>query len=264
MADDDGKDILARYRVAKSPDAEATKAAWERMQTQLASGADPLPMGAKRRPAWIVWGAAAVAIAAVIALTFTVDIGGVLQSRDDGDRTENEAPHVGKREATDGFATPAQREAAQRRRRNRTVPAIETENEPTATAETEDPTPVVEEPAPAQPVHAKRPRKRPSKAPSAAPPAPDATIAAEMALLRTAQQAIAGGNPSRGLEKLQQHAKTFPNSIMKEEREFARVRALCALGQDSKAAKAARSFRRRFKGSHLMQRLEQTCAASPE
>ena len=47
--------------------------------------------------------------------------------------------------------------------------------------------------------------------------------------------------------------------MLAEERELARVRALCGQGKQAAADKAAKSFRKRFSGSHLVKRLDGTC-----
>ncbi|MEM6996951.1 MAG: hypothetical protein AAF721_40990 [Myxococcota bacterium] len=266
---DDGKDVLARYRAAKSPGPDDTRAAWARMQAQLDAGvtaapeSDPDFEANRAGPRWVAFGAAALAIAAVVALAFTVDLSGVVQSQRSGGHDEIEAPYVGEHESADGYASAAEREAAERRRR-RARPPTEAVPEIDATPPAPEPPALPEEAAPLEPTP--QPKRRPPKRPSTDAPKPstDATIAAEMALLKSAQQAIAGGNPSRALEKLRQHAKTFPNSMMDEERELARVRALCALGKETAAAKAARKFRRNYKGSHLSKRLDSTCVGPAE
>ena len=262
--DDDMRDVLDRFRNAKSPDGDQTRAAWEKMQARLATNPTPMELDDDegRGAGWIRWGVAAVAVAAVIALAWSLDLGGVLQAQQTTGDPDLEAPYVGEREADDGYATPRAPDPVAKRRAPRAVePEPEPEPEPEIVPEPEPEPEVVPEPEPKKPRH-RKPAPDPEPDPSPVPdpePAVDATIAAEMALLKSAQQAIASGNHARGLEKVKQHAKSFPKSVLAEERELARVRALCGLGKQSAAEKAATSFRKRFSGSHLVKRLEQTC-----
>jgi hypothetical protein len=75
----------------------------------------------------------------------------------------------------------------------------------------------------------------------ASPPPAEATVAAEARLLRAADEALRGGDAPRALALLQQHARTYPNSILAEERSVELVSTLCRLGRVSEArAEAAR------------------------
>ena len=65
--DDPTRDVLARYRSAKSPDEAQTRAAWERMQARLAEDPTPMVLEEARTGGWVRWGVAAVAVAAVLA-----------------------------------------------------------------------------------------------------------------------------------------------------------------------------------------------------
>ena len=264
-SDDDMRDVLGRYRSAKSPDGDQTRAAWERMQARLATNPTPMELDDEpsRSAGWIRWGVATAAVAAVVALAWSPDLGGVLRAQQTTGDADLEAPYVGERDADDGYATPRAPDPVAKRHTPRAAPPEpEPEPEPEIVPEPEPEPEVVPEPEPKKP----RPRKpdpKPDPAPVPDPePALDATIAAEMALLKSAQQAIASGNHARGLEKVKQHAKSFPKSMLAEERELARVRALCGLGKQSAAEKAATSFRKRFSGSHLLKRLDQTCVGS--
>ncbi len=117
---------------------------------------------------------------------------------------DNEAPYIREHASADGFASEAERKTARRRSERAT--------QSSATADPQEATVVDEaEPGPAPPdddattAETPTPRKkrtRPQPIRSTHEPGSDATIAAELALLRAAQQAIAGGNPARALEKI--------------------------------------------------------------
>jgi TolA-binding protein len=83
------------------------------------------------------------------------------------------------------------------------------------------------------------------------------SYAAELALLRRAQSAYAGGDFSGALLKLGEHAKRFPNGRLTEEREALRVRSLVSAGRTSLARSAFAAFARRFPRSVLLPRLRQ-------
>ena len=80
-----------------------------------------------------------------------------------------------------------------------------------------------------------------------------------MALLSAAQSALAVGNPDRALTSLDRHARRFPDSLLAEEREVARIRALCALGRDAEVAAARQRFDKQFHGSPLRGRAMAEC-----
>jgi len=259
--DDPMRDVLDRYRTAKSPGAETTQAAWEQMQARLATNPTPMALDEPRGAGWIRWSVAAVAVAAVLALAWSVDLGGVLQAQQTTGEPELEAPYVGEREADDGYATPRAPDPVQRRRAPKAVPPQPPE--PVAQPVPEPELVLQAEPETEPETQKPRPRRKPEPKPAGDPaPAVDATIAAEMALLKRAHKAIASGNHARALEKVEQHAKSFPKSMLAEERELARIRALCGLGKQAAADKAAASFRKRFARSHLVKRLDGTCVGS--
>ena len=59
--------------------------------------------------------------------------------------------------------------------------------------------------------------------------------------MRRADQALRTGDPARALELLDEHAWTFPDGVLAEERSAERVTTLCALGRvDQARAEAAR------------------------
>jgi hypothetical protein len=69
-------------------------------------------------------------------------------------------------------------------------------------------------------------------------------VAAEVRLLGEAQTAIRGGDAERALLLLDEHARRYPNGALGEERDAARIAALCALGRVGEAKDAADRFLR--------------------
>lgn len=84
-------------------------------------------------------------------------------------------------------------------------------------------------------------------------------LAAEVALLRRAQGAIRAGDPDGALRHLAAHARRFPSGMMTEEREAARVVALCDAGRNDEARGVARRFLRERPGSPLAARVRAAC-----
>lgn len=69
----------------------------------------------------------------------------------------------------------------------------------------------------------------------ASPPKEDA-LAREVALLSRATGDLRAGRASDALKALDEHRRTFPDGILKEERRAGRVQALCALGRQAEAS----------------------------
>lgn len=73
-------------------------------------------------------------------------------------------------------------------------------------------------------------------APSAKPSAPSArpaqeSLAQEVALLSQATSALHSEQPAEALKLLNEHARKFPNGVLREERRAARAQALCMVGR---------------------------------
>jgi TolA-binding protein len=115
-----------------------------------------------------------------------------------------------------------------------------------------DPTP---EPEVAPEPETPKPKRRRNKTTRSA----DATLHAEMALLRPAQQALKSGNHRRALQLFDDHARSFPDSALAEERTLGRIEALCGLGRGAEARKVVASFGRRFPGSPYRAKAERAC-----
>ncbi len=95
----------------------------------------------------------------------------------------------------------------------------------------------------------------PSPAPSAA-----ATLSEEAGLLQRAERALAGNQPNAALSALAEHERRFPAGVLHEERQAARVLALCELGRTAEARALARAFVVKSPDSVLVPRLERSCA----
>lgn len=118
------------------------------------------------------------------------------------------------------------------------------------------------------------PQLRPSPSVSSAPPlseaAPaaktaladatgDGTLAAETALLARAQRALRSGDPSAALPIIDEHAARFPRGELAQERDAARVFALCAMKHTPEARRAQQQFLRSWPRSPLAARVEGAC-----
>lgn len=96
------------------------------------------------------------------------------------------------------------------------------------------------------------------RAPKAARPAAD--LAAESALLASAQESLSRGDAPAALAALQRHQRLHPDGALTPEREAARVLALCAAGRKIEARAAAAAFLSRHASSPLAARVGAACA----
>lgn len=92
------------------------------------------------------------------------------------------------------------------------------------------------------------------------PPAAPSSLEGEIRLLRDAQAALSRGDASRSLELLEQHQSRYPNGVMSQEREAARVIALCKLGRRDEARAEAAHFVEQHPTSPLSARVRGSCA----
>lgn len=89
---------------------------------------------------------------------------------------------------------------------------------------------------------------------------PPHSVEAEAQLLGDAQRALANGDASRALRVIEEHARAFPHGALGEERQAARVMALCALGRTAEAQREAHAFLTRTPNSPLAMRVQAACA----
>ena len=98
----------------------------------------------------------------------------------------------------------------------------------------------------------------PPKPPSLAKPSAG-DLGEELALLHQALAASRSGNAARALELARQHARQYPNSRLRIEREAIEVRSLCTLGRAAEAHKIADRLRSQAPSSPVSAALEETC-----
>jgi hypothetical protein len=75
------------------------------------------------------------------------------------------------------------------------------------------------------------------------------------------QRALRDGQARRALGLLDAEDRAHPRGVLVEERAAARVFALCSLGRDGEARRAAAEFARRFPNSLLGERVRASCTA---
>jgi hypothetical protein len=98
---------------------------------------------------------------------------------------------------------------------------------------------------------------------SAQPARSTPNLAEETQLLADAQRALSAGTPERALALIEAHKARFPQGDLSQEREAARVVALCALGRVREAGRARANFLRAWPSSPLASRVRAACPASP-
>jgi hypothetical protein len=91
------------------------------------------------------------------------------------------------------------------------------------------------------------------------PPAIPSTLSEEAALLQSAQRALAGKDPDQALLVLADHERRFANGALREERQVARILALCALGRVEGARALALAFVAASPRSLLIPRVQSSC-----
>jgi hypothetical protein len=121
--------------------------------------------------------------------------------------------------------------------------------------------PATRAPSPATP--ASPPRLVPGRsAPASAIVPGPTTVAAEAELLREAEATLRAGDAPRALAFVNEHAASFPNGILAEEREAERIAVLCALGRAAQARETAAAFLRDHARSPLTVRVRESCASN--
>jgi len=86
------------------------------------------------------------------------------------------------------------------------------------------------------------------KPPAAAPPS-------EAELLEQARAAIKS-DPTRALQRANEHARRYPRGVLVQEREVLAIRALRRLGRDAEADRRADAFAKAFPGSAFQRKLK--------
>jgi len=88
----------------------------------------------------------------------------------------------------------------------------------------------------------------------------DDPLAEETALVARAQSALASGRYDEALSALDDHQRRFPNGVLSQERNGARLLALCGSGRRAQAHDAVAAFLAREPSSPLASRLRSVCA----
>jgi len=113
--------------------------------------------------------------------------------------------------------------------------------------------------APAASVTAEASALAASKAPALTKSAAADDLGQELALLHQALAASRSGNAAGALSLAQQHARQYPNSKLRVERDAIEVRSLCQLGRAAEAHKIADRLRAQTPNSPVSAALEETC-----
>jgi len=87
-------------------------------------------------------------------------------------------------------------------------------------------------------------------------------VAAEVRLLGEANTLLRAGDAGRALRLLEEHARRYPKGALGEERDAARIAALCALGRTSEARDATDRFVRTAPLSPQAGSLRASCGGS--
>jgi len=122
--------------------------------------------------------------------------------------------------------------------------------------------------APSVPLPAEVPAPLPTPSAATAPAAPSvagpATASAhldkpaqlsEAELLEQARAALKS-DPSRALQRANEHARRFPHGVLVQEREVLAIQALRRLGRDAEAERRAEAFAKAFPGSAFQRQLK--------
>jgi hypothetical protein len=88
-------------------------------------------------------------------------------------------------------------------------------------------------------------------------------VAAEVRLLDQAHTAMRAGDAERALGLLEDHGRRYPRGALGEERDAARIAALCALGRIAEARDATDRFLRAAPRSPQAGALRASCGGSP-
>ncbi len=112
------------------------------------------------------------------------------------------------------------------------------------------------------PVVAPVERESSSEAAPAPSPLSPTTLENETRLVRAGIAALHAGDPAGALAFFDEHARSYPNGALAEERAAERVTALCDLARDDEARRAAAAFVREHPHSPLAARVSAGCAGA--
>lgn len=132
------------------------------------------------------------------------------------------------------------------------------------------------QPLPAAAAPPARAATRPARPPKSAPPAAvpsgaapadgpaECAFADELGVLRDGQRALGEGRAEEALSALDDFRARCSSGALREEREAARILALCALGRLGEARREAERFRAEAPRSPLLGRIDSACAGRKE
>jgi RNA polymerase sigma-70 factor (ECF subfamily) len=224
---DRARDLVASYRRARVLDDDARARVHDRL---LASIDAPIPLARPDRRRVVTIAAIALATAAAVILAAQWI---AAPSEHVATPPRDEASHDERAMPERGHATPAEPP-------QRAMPA-----EPPATT-----SPVESASMPS--VAVQRPTRVEAREPVDA-------LAAENALVAAARDALARGDHATALAKLSDHARSFPNGQLAEERAALRIEALCAAGKHAQGRAEAKQFLRDHPGATQAARVEAAC-----
>lgn len=104
------------------------------------------------------------------------------------------------------------------------------------------------------------PEPKPTAKPAAIIATIPDTIAEEASLLRAAHASLASNDGTGAMRSLDEHARRFPHGALAEERDAARVMALCAQGRASEARASASAFVSANPRSPFAAQVRRSCA----
>ena len=107
------------------------------------------------------------------------------------------------------------------------------------------------------------PRAAPSSAPLVSSSSRSAQLTAERVLLDEARGALVQGDPSRALDRIERHRRTFAVPILGEERDAMEVEALAKVGRAGEARAKAEAFRRHTPNSLFLPAVESAVETIP-
>lgn len=232
--DEEARALLARYKTERSPSADGQARAWESVSTRIAAGDPGPPLPPER--SWL----RASAIGFGAGLVVASGIFGAYVAWNQPGPSEPAATMLPSVVVTVGSSR---------------LSASGTLVQAPALAHSPPPG---DEAKPATP----KPRPRASDEstePEIEPKKPKSTLADEMKILGPARSALRRGDPTRALELLEKHEHRFPRGQLSDERDFERVKCLCALDHTDRARAAAKRFAKTHPGSALASKASSLC-----
>lgn len=281
--DDDLRSLLADYRALERMPSIKRNAAWHRLEADLDAPAAPL--APPRTPARFLPAALLLAAAALFALWLRPDR--ALRTADPADhqailKSADPPPIAPTRGSPSSPAQSPRSELPAQSPHSSDSPlphlpaqSPQSSDSPLAPAQPPQPHASPSRPSASKPPHAPTPPPSPpaeespqGTSPSSPAPsqiddtrhgAPSLDLEQELALLRSARDALARHDTAAADEALAEHARRFPAGHLREERLLLRVEALCAAGARDDARREATDFARRHPASPHARKILRVC-----